>query len=1539
MFLQAIYIFWKYLVRSIAIISALLFIAGIIALILLQVPSTRSYFIDLVESNFQSKYHGQLHIESIEGFIPFNATIHNISFLYKKDELVVPDTIVHIKSIKLSLNPLDLLSNKLSFESLSIVNPTLNLELDDDKEFYTINRVFEPRGTREVEQDDAVGMIELLAPFFTAENGIVRIELPESSQLFKDGTEFIVIEQIHLSSFVELTNEMRFIDLQYLFMKVNQFEAEQIQLSGQVYSDDKFLEFNGFSLKNGNTFISITGEIENFNIVSSQRKDQLMHASYSLTVDSSRVKLNDFSTIWADLLPFNDDLFLDMKIEGDLDELFVDKMNIKYGQSNMSSTGEIKQLRDFDNLSYLLDVRELEVRSDEIISIFGDQISRNITILDNFVTQGRIHGDFNSTDIDLILLAGVADLRVDGYINWNTIPDYQLIVNTNDFNLNLLLPESLPPTILNSKIQLSGKGTTEKDLELELDANVFNSMINQLSIDRLHLVGNYIQGLLDSEIELNDGETSLSGSFKYNHTDIPSYDLVGIFKNVDLSKYIQNIYVAETDMDFEINLKAQGQNLTDVTGIVNMDVNRAIVDGDSLKKHQFYADLLDYREDQRELRFTSTLMDFNLRGDINPEAFRGMYHYWYNYLKYQIHTEILLTNPVDGLVSSNLSKVPDDVLDIEYSMIVKDATLIQKYIHDLPLIDIDLELEGNVQANSSRVLINNSLSGSEFYYGESTLTDYSIIATASLQYGMPLKEFSVLDLVVNANELNHPSVLVNNMALNYSMLNDSARVEITVGSIGKGDYGGELSLDILLTDSLITTHTVNFEFGNQQYKWTIPNGAQLGYSDDQKIEINELNFVNSDQWVRISGVYSPNPNDLISVIVENFNLETLSDIVESQSTFSGIIDGNFTTSMLSSDPVISGDLFVDHLKIDRRTLGDVNMVSKFDNVKNRFDVELQINTDSIKYADYLASNFNIGQDISLSGYINGPGNPALADTLFYFDVDMPQIDAWIIQPIVPSVFVSTEGVASGTGSVWGRADFFDFNARLDVGEIKAVPRFILTNYTLKGRVDLSRESGVLLQNIEIRDRKNGIGMLNGSIGFNDFQRERPFNLTMDISNLEILNNPFDPDIPFYGNVSGSGRVSLTGSNLAPNLRTLIPVTTTTNSRLSIPLLNETSVEEQSRFIEFVKSFSDLDRERTEESLNLNTSRTDGFIDIARMDLQFIVPLNSTVQLVFDPLTGEVLNATGSGRIRLTLDDQNFQMFGNFDIDSGDYVFVGGDIFVRRFQLRDGGTISWVGDPANATLNITTAYRSRPNIGVLASSFSNQQNRIPVDLMLEITGTIQNIQNNFYFELPNATDVSQHTTALSLLNSEDQKLIQATSLLFTGGFIPVGTTGEGQTSDLGASLQARAGQVGLSQLLSNQINAILNSSLSNLDIDLNLTGFDQADIGIALRLFDDRLVLRGESQYTSANETGSETTLGDFGITYRINKALSLEVFHRRDPTLRSIVGNQSQAESINGVGLEAQVQFNSWREFKIRILSQIRRIFGSSKKLNEPINS
>lgn len=131
---------------------------------------------------------------------------------------------------------------------------------------------------------------------------------------------------------------------------------------------------------------------------------------------------------------------------------------------------------------------------------------------------------------------------------------------------------------------------------------------------------------------------------------------------------------------------------------------------------------------------------------------------------------------------------------------------------------------------------------------------------------------------------------------------------------------------------------------------------------------------------------------------------------------------------------------------------------------------------------------------------------------------------------------------------------------------------------------------------------------------------------------------------------------------------------------------------------------------------------------------------------------------------------------------------------------------------------------------------------------------------------------------------------------------------------------------MSLLLSSQVNALLGSRINNLDVDFNLSGFNQADLGVALRLFNDRLVLRGQSQFDQGNTTEQGgAQLGDLGATLRINRALSLEIFHRRDPTLRALA---SETETINGIGLEAQYQFNTWDELGQRMWASIRRMFG-----------
>src|SRR5690625_7579110 len=71
-----------------------------------------------------------------------------------------------------------------------------------------------------------------------------------------------------------------------------------------------------------------------------------------------------------------------------------------------------------------------------------------------------------------------------------------------------------------------------------------------------------------------------------------------------------------------------------------------------------------------------------------------------------------------------------------------------------------------------------------------------------------------------------------------------------------------------------------------------------------------------------------------------------------------------------------------------------------------------------------------------------------------------------------------------------------------------------------------------------------------------------------------MSNPYDPDIPFYGDIYGTGRAEISGTNFSPALRTVGTLQLASSSRVSIPLEPETDFEQGSRFIQFTDSFDD-----------------------------------------------------------------------------------------------------------------------------------------------------------------------------------------------------------------------------------------------------------------------------------------------------------------------------------------------------------------------------
>ena len=125
----------------------------------------------------------------------------------------------------------------------------------------------------------------------------------------------------------------------------------------------------------------------------------------------------------------------------------------------------------------------------------------------------------------------------------------------------------------------------------------------------------------------------------------------------------------------------------------------------------------------------------------------------------------------------------------------------------------------------------------------------------------------------------------------------------------------------------------------------------------------------------------------------------------------------------------------------------------------------------------------------------------------------------------------------------------------------------------------------------------------------------------------------------------------------------------------------------------------------------------------------------TVELIFDPITGDQISANGLGNIRIQLQDETFSVFGQFDIQDGEYNFVSGDIFTRTFELIPGGILRWDGDPIDAKLNVQALYEGRPDINTLTRTRDQidqeQASRVPVELVLSIGGSLENIENDFF----------------------------------------------------------------------------------------------------------------------------------------------------------------------------------------------------------------
>ena len=284
------------------------------------------------------------------------------------------------------------------------------------------------------------------------------------------------------------------------------------------------------------------------------------------------------------------------------------------------------------------------------------------------------------------------------------------------------------------------------------------------------------------------------------------------------------------------------------------------------------------------------------------------------------------------------------------------------------------------------------------------------------------------------------------------------------------------------------------------------------------------------------------------------------------------------------------------------------------------------------------------------------------------------------------------------------------------------------------------------------------------------------------------------------------------------------------------------------------------------------------------------------------------------------------MQGTYLVNSGSYALNFAGVVDREFTLQEGGTIIWTGEPDNADLDLTAIYTTETSLEELGAPSIDDA---PVEVLLEITGTIELPELAFNVNVPNLEDLpaGQQVVVRERINqlqqNETDLYKQVFGLIVLDRFIPSGGGLASGGGGGGGSFVDDRINSSVSQLLSSQLSRLTEDYLGGVELKVGVESGEQGeagavagrdvDVALSRELFDDRLsvTVGGTTASGSGDDAGGSGGgfMGEFEVLYRIteNGNLNLKAFQNTD---RNELTNQIQNNA--GVSLLYQNSFNKF---------------------------
>ena len=1200
--------------------------------------------------------------------------------------------------------------------------------------------------------------------------------------------------------------------------------------------------------------------------------------------------------------------------------------------NNLKGTDVVLDIPGIADFNGSFGVRNIFTIDDAIINLRVNSLNTSILGIksivskfnppDNFYKLGRISfsGHFDGYLEDFVaygelntdLGTAITDMRLDLKDGVNKA-SYSGDIALQDFDLRAWTGnEDFGKVSFTSKV-INGVGLTLDKAKANLQATITNFEFKKYNYKNLSFKGELDRSTFSGKLVSSDENVNLDFNGNVVKTDKDFlFDFDAKMGRVDLAAL--NLSSKPLVIKGDIDFKGSGTSLNDIVGQIKAH-DITIIKGDSTLTFDTI-NIVSERLTSSTKRIYAKISDNVIRIDGKAN---------FNNLVNDVKDIIKLNFPYHTRSWKYTAKLPSNEQDIHFDVSLGKS---RDLLTLLNLSNINLShFKAKGSLNSSRQEMNFVSSIPKLSIEKNTFYGVQLLLNNKLNNG---------DLHLHVDSFNIGKKKFNEVFMSNVMQNDEVDFSINADNIVD-------SVQNLTLEGKLMPHEKGYSIaiGNNLIKlygqrWKINNAAIVSLGN-KYIDIQNMSVTDGSRTLDVHDIN----NTGLSVQSDRFDIKTLNPIINYNKM---IFSGEATTiikvsSIFTKSPEISGNILIPAFTINDDLYGDLAIdVSKPE--KKPVEAILSL------------TNKVSGSTLKLQGN---------------YDVEKKFVNASLKAKKVPIKFLEyilKDGISLVKGSIDINADAqgplndltLDGLGTLNEGRVRV--NYLGESYFFDKQKIIITDKVIDLTGAQLKDSQGNIGTVTGGLKHKLFGK---FSLDANISGdnvIAINTTKFDNDV-YYGLGRGQISVDFSGPLESPFL--LINATTTQGTRLNIPI-KESSISSNKSFITFIdknKYFIDTTSTKTKRVK----------IEGVSIVMNLTITESAEVNLIFDEATGDVINGTGNGNLKINMSNRGeFEIFGDYRIEQGRYLFTAlNGVINKPFVVRRGGSIRWTGDPVNATLNITADYSVRTSTRLFLEEYltrtdlkSAASNATTVNLKLILGNTLYSPTVKFSLEFPELIGElrSYADSKLRIISTNESDLnSQVFGLLIFNSFLPSNALGTVLASgsylqDAGINTMTEWISSQLSLFVTSYLNQALeeNGLISGIDFEFDLrnntsllnSGASQnsilpSEIQINLknrfRFLDERLTLNVGGNYVRQSFTGTQDfIIPEFFVEYALTKDRKVNL---------KLYAKYSDIDEINlttnrrnkfGIGIRYRTEFGPMLETKTDLNKFLKEAIATKKK-------